>query len=94
MKCSLCNRKGDDKQLFEFHHFEPIITRRKTEDGITVCSQCGDQLHLLFTNTELRFQYNTLDFLLENKRVQKYIKWVKNKPLETHYTAAEKKRKL
>ena len=92
MRCALCKREGDDK-YFEYHHFEPVATRRKTEDGIDVCNQCGDQLHLLFTNMELRDIYNDLPSLLLNEKVKTYIRWVRDKPLETHYVAAKKKRK-
>jgi hypothetical protein len=93
MTCSLCKRESDDENFFEFHHFEPIASRRKTNDGIRVCSQCGDQLHLLFGNTELRNQLNSLNLLLSNEKLQKYIKWVRNKPLTSLYSTATKKRK-
>lgn len=93
MICSICKRESDDKSFFEFHHYEPIASRRKTDDGIQVCVQCGDQLHLLFSNTELRLQFNSLNLLLGNERLQKYVNWVKNKPLTSLYSTATKKRK-
>jgi hypothetical protein len=91
MTCSICNRSSDDKSLFEFHHFEPIATRRKTNDGIYVCHQCGDQLHLIFNNVELRIMGASVKF---NEKMGKYVNWVKNKPIDTHYSAAAKKRRL
>jgi hypothetical protein len=93
MVCSLCKRESDNEAFFEFHHFEPIASRRKTNDGIWVCSQCGDQIHLLFNNTELRNQLNSLNLLLNHEKVQKYINWVKRKPLTSLYSTATKKRK-
>lgn len=89
MKCTLCKRDGE----LEFHHFYPGKGRRKDDSGIDVCNQCGDQIHLLFTNTELRNDYNTLDKLLESNRMKTYIKWVKDKPIESHFSMKKKKRK-
>lgn len=93
MVCPICKRESDDESFFEFHHFEPIASRRKTNDGIKCCSQCADQVHLLFNNTELRNQLNSLNLLLANEKLQKYINWVKTKPLTSLYTTATKKRK-
>lgn len=93
MTCPFCGRSSEDETLFEFHHFEPIASRRKTNDGIRCCSQCAGQVHLLFNNTELRNQLNSLNLLLANEKLQKYVNWVKSKPLTSLYTTATKKRK-
>jgi hypothetical protein len=92
MQCPLCERIGDDS-MFEWHHFEPIASRRKNDEKIKLCRQCGDQIHLLFDNTELRVLYQNLDSLKSSDKMQKYTKWIKNKPLESHFTTQEKKRK-
>lgn len=94
MKCSLCDRTSEDKSLFEFHHFEPIATRRKSDDGIVVCHQCGDQLHLVFTNYELRSLGNDIDILKRHVKFIGYLNWVKKRPIATHYTSAAKKKKI
>jgi len=88
MKCSICQR---DFEKLEKHHFE-AGRKKKSDDGIKVCHQCGDQLHLMFSNRELRNKYNTLEKILAEPKVQKYIEWVKNKPIETHFTVKQKKR--
>ena len=89
MICQVCNR---EVTLTEKHHLYPIKTRRKTEETIEVCLQCGDQIHLLFTNTELQNEYNTLEKLVTSERMQKYIAWIKNKP-DTHFSVSKKKRR-
>lgn len=94
MKCSLCERSSDDKSLFEFHHYEPIATRRKTDDGIIVCHQCGDSLHSIFTNSELRTVARNIEEIKDNNKFGGYLNWVKNKPIDTHYSVAAKKRRL
>lgn len=87
MKCSLCGR---EVSKLEFHHFYPGKKRRKDESGIDVCEQCGDQIHLMFSNTELRTKYNNLQSLKE--AMQSYISWIKDKP-ESRFSVKVKKRK-
>jgi len=89
-KCSMCDRETND---LEFHHFEPGKKRRKTNEGIEVCHQCGDQLHLLFSNNELRNDLNSLEKILSNEKILSYISWVKNKPVEKHFSVQKKKKK-
>lgn len=87
MKCELCGREVSET---EFHHFYPGKHRRKSDDGINVCGQCGDQIHLMFSNTELRTNLNNLQSLKEAMHI--YIQWIKDKP-ESHYCIRTKKRK-
>lgn len=91
MICELCGREGDDK-YFEKHHLFPVKTRRQTEETITVCTTCADEIHLLFTNQELQSKYHTLESL--SKAMSDYLKWIKKRPIETHYSMQKKKRKL
>jgi len=87
--CAICQRVT---QHLVFHHLEPGKKRRRTQDGIRVCHQCGDQVHLMFTNRELRSQYNTLEKLLASGKVQRYVRWVKDRPVEARYTLKRKKK--
>lgn len=92
MNCLICGREGDEK-FFEKHHLEPA-QKRKESETIDVCHQCGDQLHLLFSNYELKNNLNTLNSILENDKVKKYVQWVKKRPIEQHISVKKKKRKL
>jgi hypothetical protein len=91
MRCVICQREAE---RLVFHHLEPGKLRRRTKEGIRVCHQCGDQVHLMFTNWELRTQYNALEKLLASPRLQRYIEWVKDRPVEARYTLKRKKRRL
>ncbi|CAM9438962.1 unnamed protein product, partial [Ectocarpus fasciculatus] len=42
---------------------------------ILVCRMCHSTIHRFFTNKELALEYNTLDSLVEDERIQKYAKW-------------------
>lgn len=91
MNCEICGREGEET-YFEKHHLEPA-QKRKESDTINVCHQCGDQIHLLFTNTQLKNEYNNLDKILSDDRATKYIKWVTKQPLSKHITTKKKKRR-
>lgn len=93
MECLICARTSEDEKLFEFHHLEPVASRRKTKEKVRVCTQCADQIHLLFTNHELRSGLNTLEALKANERMQKYVDWVKEKPIESRFVVARKKKR-
>jgi len=85
MKCQLCERNVEE---LEFHHFYPGRKRRKNDTGINVCLQCGDQIHIMFSNQELRSKYYTLDTLREG--MHSYINWIQNKP-DVRYSVRRKK---
>ena len=77
--CSICRRETPDIYM-ERHHLIPHYKKGKIT--IPTCRDCGDQIHKLFDIHELRTQYNTLEALLTNERVQKWIKWIRKKPNE------------
>lgn len=76
MNCSICQRFTPDEYI-ERHHLVP--KSKKGKDTIDVCCDCGDQLHQLFTNKELKNKFNSLDKLLAESKVQNWIKWVQTK---------------
>lgn len=77
--CSLCCREVP-KSYYEKHHLKPHC--KKSKEFVWMCKDCADQVHELFTNNELRDIYNTLESLLANEKVQKWVKWVRKKPSE------------
>ena len=90
--CEICNRQNEDSSLFEYHHLKPA-SMRKNSDVILVDHQCGDILHQIFQNYEMKTVYNNLTAILSNAKVQKWVLWVKKQPLEKRITMAKKKRK-
>lgn len=74
--CSLCRRGSDDPRNFEDHHLTPKHKGGRKMGKIRVCVDCGNQVHMLFSNIELRDSYNTLEKLRANSSVQKWIRWV------------------
>jgi len=74
----------------EKHHLVP--QRRGPKDTIPVCVDCGNQIHMLFTNNELRYRLNTLEALLADDKMQTWIRWVRKRK-DFGVCAKEKKRR-
>lgn len=95
-QCVICTRESEDSQYFERHHLFPGKHRRtktdRQEDTILVCKDCGDQIHLMFSNYELR---NTLDSLVSlREAMQSFSHWIQKKPLSQKIVMKKKKRKI
>ncbi len=73
IECSICKRTTPP-EFKEKHHLVP--RSKNGTETIDVCCNCGDQVHNLFTNKELEKEYNTLEALLGNPDIQKWVKWV------------------
>ena len=80
--CQMCKR-DTPQEVLEKHHLIPKSRKNKKKrtikNTIKVCVDCGDQLHQLFTNKEMEKTYNTIETILEDERIQKWIDWVKDK---------------
>jgi ribosomal silencing factor RsfS len=88
--CSLCQRVTPEA-YYEKHHLTPHC--KKGSNYIWMCQDCADQVHELFTNNELRDIYNTLESLLSNEKIQKWIQWIRKKPNEFGVCMKKLKRK-
>jgi len=77
MKCPICRRKMPSIDYIEKHHLTPRC--KKGKETVLVCTDCGDQIHKLFTNKELEREFNTIEKLRASPKIQKWIEWVKNK---------------
>lgn len=83
--CEMCERELPTTS----HHLIPKQIHSKgwckkmfTKDEMNnrradLCRDCHPYLHRTFTHTELGKQYNTIDLILANEDVVKFIKWVK-----------------
>ena len=76
MICKICEQDFEKKGM-EKHHLVPKKKRQKEfrTKIIDVCSVCGDQIHKLFTRTELSTEYNTLEKLKASSKIQKWVEW-------------------
>lgn len=77
--CPLCERKiieGAESS----HHLIPKCFKGK--ETIDLHKICHNQIHAIFSERELLNYYHTIDRLKEHTKIQKFIKWVKKKPLD------------
>ncbi|MFB6300016.1 MAG: hypothetical protein ABEH65_07115 [Halobacteriales archaeon] len=78
--CALCRRQFpteriDDPQLIQEHHLVP--ERRAESPTVLLCRPCHKQIHALFTNDELRSDYDTIEALRDADRLAEYLAWIR-----------------
>jgi hypothetical protein len=77
MDCSICHREISVPNYAEKHHLTPKSKGGK--DTAIVCIDCGDQIHNLFDNKELKREYNTIEKLISHPAMIKWVKWIRKK---------------
>lgn len=87
--CELCGRTS---QPLTEHHLIPrtLHSNKKARElfgkpemrtrKAMLCRPCHSQIHDLFTEKALGFQYNTVELLKALPDVQKWIEWVSKRP--------------
>jgi len=90
--CELCKRTLDTTR----HHLVPHERRRKekkniNENGVTadLCNCCHRKIHATFDNKTLARQYPTIEKLRGAPELQKYIRWIWNKPPSTYFGSSD-----
>lgn len=73
--CPICNRPADD--TMSAHHLVPKC--KKGKETVSIHRVCHDFIHATFTDKELAREYNTVDKLMADERMQKFAKWVAKK---------------
>ena len=82
--CSLC---GAEEKLTKHHLIPQVRAKNKYKEvkddpsnWLWICRSCHDQLHAVFTETQLRDNYNTKEKLLESDEMTKFIAWKRKHP--------------
>jgi len=78
--CALCRRvipdeRIADPQVVQEHHLRP--ERRAESPTAMLCRPCHDQIHAVFTNEELRKEFDTVDALQSADRLRGYLDWIR-----------------
>ena len=85
-ECILCEREVEKTYK---HHVIPKL--KGGTDTIDVCWTCSQQVHMIFSENELRDM--SLEELTERPEMIKYLKWVKKKPREFSVKMSKRLRK-
>ena len=88
-KCPLCNRELAEPIVR--HHLIPPSKGGKDSPAVPMHKICQAKVHAVFTETELKNYFNTVDRLKEHEDILKFIKWVSKKELEFFDTTIKKK---
>jgi len=76
--CPLCQRELGDKNISK-HHLTPKSKGGTHSETIMLHNICHQKIHSVFTEKELQRAYNTIEKLLTNEEIQKFVKWVAKK---------------
>lgn len=77
--CVICGRKLGAEYANSKHHLIPKSRGGKHSPTILIHNVCHQKIHSIFTETELRKEYHTVEKLKENEEMRKFIKWVTKK---------------
>jgi hypothetical protein len=88
-KCPLCNRELAEPIVR--HHLIPLSKGGKDSPTVPMHKICQAKVHAVFTETELKSYYNTVDRLQEHEEISKFIKWVGKKEPEFFDNSIKKK---
>ncbi len=77
--CPLCKRTMPEG-TYNAHHLIPATFKGK--DKVDLHRICHQKLHTVFAEREMQHYYHTIDRLLENEDIQKFVKWVSKKAPE------------
>jgi len=77
MKCPLCQREMIEGLTINEHHLIP--KSKKGSEKVTLHKICHNFLHATLTESEMSHYYHTIERLLENEKIQKFVKWVGKK---------------
>lgn len=97
MTCDLCQREVDGVTR---HHLVPRARRKRGVEGkndgpvtVRLCKPCHGHVHSVLTETEIWKGYFTVERLLSHKKIQKFVKWLKDKPPDFHVTRKRLKKR-
>lgn len=77
-KCELC---GATSNLTKHHLIPKVKTKNNNKykevknDTIIICTMCHSTIHATYTESELRDSLNTLEKIIQDIRIHKYLLW-------------------
>lgn len=77
--CQICGRELGEV-LIDEHHLIPKTF--KGTETITIHKICHNAIHGYFSERELKNYFNTVERILGDERMVRFVEWVKNKPSE------------
>ncbi len=79
-ECPLCNREMIFGKKVSKHHLVPKC--HKGKETLYLHDICHQKIHSVFSEKQLAKEYNNVEALLSNQEIQKFVEWVKKKPID------------
>lgn len=90
-ECPICNRPMLMGSSVDEHHLIPKTFKGK--ETVLMHKICHNKLHTVFSEREMQHYYHTIERLLENEEIQKFIIWVSKKHPEFYDSNKDTKRR-
>ena len=74
--CPVCERELE--KPFDKHHLVPKSKGGK--ETVYLHKICHRKIHSVFTEVDLKKNFNTIEKLKEHPEIIKFINWIRNKP--------------
>ena len=89
--CPICEREMWAGPSIDRHHFVPRSQGGKESEYVHKI--CHRKLHSMFTEKELAREYSDAETVRANPEIQKFLKFLRNKPPDFNSRNARHKRK-
>ena len=76
--CPLCGRELGTR--WNLHHLVPRA--HKGSETVALHEICHNTIHATFTERELTNHFHTIERLLEDERIRRFVSWVRKKPID------------
>ncbi len=91
--CVICGRELGNENTISKHHLIPKSKGGKNTPTILIHNICHQKIHSVFSENELRDEYNTVEKLITHEEMVKFIKWVSKKDINFYDRNKKMKRK-
>lgn len=83
--CPICERELGEINISK-HHLVPKSRGGKNGPIVSLHNICHQKIHSVFTEKELKKEYNTIAKLKSNEEILKFVKWVSKKDVSFYQT--------
>ena len=91
--CPLCGRPIPPEARQSLHHLIPKLKGGRHGPTVLLHQICHNEIHAVFSETELARSYNTVAALRAHPRIAKFVEWVGARPPTFHSRTSGKGRR-
>ena len=77
--CPLCEREVQET-AFSDHHLVPKSRGGARKEKVPICIDCHGAIHKFFDNRRLEVDLNTVEALLAEEKMSRFLSWLKKRP--------------